>query len=119
MNPSAWGDPRIDRLSVENVRDYLHNRGWRLLSYPGPELLVFQGPTDDDGEPIIQVLPSSEKLRDYRMRLEDLLGALSVIEGRPAADVLTDMLTAAPTTGADGRPTRDGADVSAGESQRP
>jgi hypothetical protein len=92
MNRSAWVDPRIDRVRVADVRDYLLKHGWRLQPYPGPELLVFQGPNDDDGEPILQVLPSSERLKDYRMRLEDLIGALAVIEDRPAGDILTDML---------------------------
>lgn len=100
MNQSAWGDPRIDRVTVGNVRSYLLNRGWRLQPFPGPELLVFEGPKDDDGEPILQVLPSSERLRDYRMRVGDLIGALSVIESRPAVDILNDMLASTQTNGA-------------------
>jgi hypothetical protein len=100
MNHSAWVDPRIDRVTVDNVRTYLQNRGWRLQPFPGPELLVFEGQKDDDGEPIVQVLPSSEGLRDYRMRVGDLIGALSAIEGRPAVDILTDMLGSTQTNGA-------------------
>jgi hypothetical protein len=100
MNRSGWVDPRIDRVTVGNVRSYLLNRGWQLQPFPGPELLVFQGPMDDNGEPIIQVLPSSEELRDYRMRVEDLISALSVIEDRPAVDVLNDILASAHANGA-------------------
>ncbi len=100
MNHSAWVDPRIDRVTVDEVRTYLQNRGWRSQPFPGPELLVFEGPRDDDGAPIIQVLPSSERLKDYRMRVENLIGALSVIEERPAVDVLTDMLAGAESNGA-------------------
>ncbi len=74
MNSSAWIDPRIDRVRVESMQAYLLNRGWRQQDFPGPELLVFEGPNDDDGQPIIQVLPSSERLRDYRMRVEELIG---------------------------------------------
>jgi hypothetical protein len=100
MKHAPWVDPRIDRVTVDNVRTYLLNHGWRLQPFPGPELLVFEGPKDDDGEPILQVLPSSERLRDYRMRVEDLIGALSVIEGRPATDILTDILSSVPANGA-------------------
>jgi hypothetical protein len=99
MNRSGWGDPRIDHVTVGSVRSYLLNRGWRLQTFPGPELLVFEGPKDDDGEPIIQVLPSSEQLRDYRMRVEDLISAVSVIENRPAVQVLNDMLSITPANG--------------------
>jgi hypothetical protein len=100
MNQSAWVDPRIDRVTVADVRSYLLDRGWRSRPFPGPELLVFEGPKDDDGEPIVQVLPSSERLRDYRMRVGDLIGALSAIEGRPAVDILNDMLAGTRTNGA-------------------
>jgi hypothetical protein len=119
MNHSAWVDPRIDRVSVDNVRTYLLHHGWRLQPYPGPELLVFEGPADDDGEPIIQVLPSSERLRDYRMRVEDLIGAVSVIEDRPAADVLTDMLGSSLMNGPAEGPTHGSVDVQMGEQKQP
>ncbi len=99
MNLSGWIDPRISEVTVEGARAYLLTHGWRLQTYPGPELLVFEGPNDDNGELIIQVLPSSERMRDYRMRLADLIGALSIIEGRPAVDILTDMLARSRTNG--------------------
>jgi hypothetical protein len=113
MSSSSWVDPRVARVRVADVKTYLLNRGWRLQPFPRPELLVFEGPPDDDGEPIVQVLPSSEQYRDYRMRLEDLIGALGVIEDRPASDVLTDILSTTQTNG-DGSP-RASADVLRGE----
>lgn len=116
MNPSAWVDPRIERVSVENVRTYLLGRGWRLQPFPGPELLVFEGPQDDDGEPITQVLPSSERLRDYRMRVADLIATLSVIEDRPAVDILIDMLATPSANGAVENSAPGGINVSARES---
>src|SRR5438105_3704962 len=62
MNRSPWIDPRINEVTVAGARTYLQSRGWHLQSYPRPELLVFEGPKDDNGEPIIQVLPSSERM---------------------------------------------------------
>ena len=99
MNPSAWVDPRIDRVSVANVEAYLLSLGWKEQPHPGSDLLVFQGPDDNEGEPILQVLPSSERLRDYRMRLEELIAALSLIEDRAAVDILADMLNGTPPNG--------------------
>jgi hypothetical protein len=92
MNNHVWVDPRIRLVRPEGVRSYLLGRGWKLQPYPGPELLVFGGPTDDDGEPIVQVVPSSERMSDFSLRVEELVAALSVLEDRPAADVLTDIL---------------------------
>jgi hypothetical protein len=100
MNYSAWVDPRIDRVTVDQARTCMLDHGWRLQPFPGPELLVFEGPKDDDGEPIILVLPSAERYKDYRMRIEDMIGALSIIEDRPAVAILKDMLAIAPTNGA-------------------
>jgi hypothetical protein len=100
MSHSTWIDPRIDRVTVSDVRAYLLARGWRLQPFPGPELLVFEGPKDDEGEPIVQVLPSSESLKDYRMRVEDLIGALGVIENRPATSILSDVLAGTHANGA-------------------
>jgi hypothetical protein len=96
MNSQAWVDPRTQSVRVAGVKSYLLRRGWELQPSPGPELLVFGGPVDDDGEPIVQVLPSSEQMRDFRMRVEELIAALSVLEDRPAGEVLTDILREAP-----------------------
>lgn len=97
MSNSAWIDPRIDAVRVDGVRSYLLDHGWELQSYPGPELLVFGGFTDDDGQPVTQVVPSSEHLSDFRLRVEELITALSIMEDRPAAEVLRDILAAGET----------------------
>ncbi len=97
MKSVPWSDPRLASVRADAVRSYLLGHGWRLQPYPGPELFVFAGPSDDDGEQIVQVLPSSEHLRDFPLRVEELIASLSVIESRPAADIITDILRESPT----------------------
>jgi hypothetical protein len=92
----SWVDPRIVAVRVADVRAYLVQHGWRLEPYPRPELLVFKGPPADNGEPIIQVVPSSEQLDEYPQRLVELIGALAAIEDRPAGAVLADLLPSQP-----------------------
>jgi hypothetical protein len=92
MNNRVWVDPRLSLVHVVSVRSYLLGRGWRLQAYPRPELLVFEGPADDDGQPIVQVLPSSEQMRDFPLRIEELIAALSILEDRPASNILSDIL---------------------------
>ena len=111
MNSNAWVDARIGSLTAPAVRSYLLARGWRERTYPGPELLVFEGPPDDEGQPIVQVLPSSERMRDFRMRSEELIAALSVLEDRPACDVLEDVLAAPAGQHVPAPPAPDGAPV--------
>src|SRR5262245_10828596 len=93
MSNRVWVDPSLPLVRVAGVRSYLLSRGWRLQPYPGPELLVFEGPADDDGQPIVQVLPSSEQMRDFPLRVEELIAALSILEDRPAPDILSDILS--------------------------
>jgi hypothetical protein len=92
MNHTLMTTARYGLLNPEAVRTYLIEHGWRQETYPGPELLVFSGPEDDDGRPIVQVLPSSVHLRDYQMRLEELIKALSVLENRSPDDIIKDMM---------------------------
>ena len=104
MSLYSWIDPRARQVRVEQVRSYLLDHGWRLKPVPRPQLLVFEGPLDDDGNPNIQILPSSEKMLDYRMRVEELIGSLGVLEDRYAGDVMLDILkypaeTTTPTNG--------------------
>ena len=99
MNRS-WIDPRIDGVTVAGARAYLLDHGWRPRPFPRPEVLVFEGPMSDEGRPIVQILPSGEHFVDYRMRMEELIGALGAIENRPAAEILTEMLALPSTNGA-------------------
>lgn len=99
MNHNPWIDPRVSQVTAENVRAYLISRGWQLRTPARGNLLVFTGPLDDNGQPIELVLPAQERFRDFRMRVEDLVGALGVIEGRYAVLVLNDILAAHSTNG--------------------
>jgi hypothetical protein len=86
-----WQELNVDRPTPEQVRRYMLDRGWQIQPHR-PELIVFEGPLADNGERIIQVLPSSETLVDYSIRLHEMLKALSVIENRPVREILADML---------------------------
>lgn len=98
-NLERWIDPRIENVTVAEMRAYLLQRGWKQRPYPRPELLVFQGPADDSGEPILQVLPSTENLADYRPRLVELISSLAAVENRSATQVLDDVLQGAAENG--------------------
>ena len=92
MNDWGWVDPRVEQVRVSDVESYMLRHGWKRRPYPRPELLVFGGVPDDDGKEIIQVIPSSERMRDYRLRVVQLINALSVFEDRPPVAILNDLL---------------------------
>jgi len=92
MGMERWIDPRIAQVQPGDIMRYLIQRGWKRQPFPRPEVLVFEGPRDDSGEPIIQMLPASEKSADYRECLIRLITALAVVEDRAAPAVLDDVL---------------------------
>jgi hypothetical protein len=106
MSDWGWVDPRVEQVRVADVQSYMLHHGWKRRPYARPELLVFGGVLDDDGKEIIQVVPSSETLRDYRLRIVQLINALSVFEERPPVAILNDILAEnaapAPVNGQDG-----------------
>jgi hypothetical protein len=89
---TRWVDARIQQVRADAVRSYLLKHSWKSRPYSRPELWVFEGPADDRGQPIVQVLPSSEHLADYQPRLGELLASLAVIEDRRAGEILDDIL---------------------------
>lgn len=99
MTSRAWIDPRVSQVTVAQVRAYLTAHGWRLRAPTRPQLLVFEGPLSDEGDPLVLILPSSEMMDDYRMRVEDLVGALGIIENRTAVEILNEILQPKPLNG--------------------
>src|SRR5438270_12028933 len=83
---------QVAKVRADAVRSYLLKRGWKSPPYPRPELWVFAGPADDQGQPIVQVLLSAEHFADYEPRLGELIASLAVIEDRGSGEVLDDIL---------------------------
>ena len=84
--------PVLAGIELRHVTAYLGSAGWlRRADFPRPELIVFDGPPDDDGDPIQAVLPAADRTLDFRLRLSDLLRTLAVLEGRPGRDIALEM----------------------------
>lgn len=58
---------------LEKVISYVQRTGWKRVSHPNQKLMVFQGPTDDLGQPIQLVLPQSTHLWDSAILLASTL----------------------------------------------
>src|SRR5207302_920942 len=92
MNMERRVDPRVQSVSVAGLRAYLEARGWSMKPFPRPHVLLFEGPSDDDGQPLQEWVPVSEQLHDYRDAVVKIITNLSVIEDRHPVDVLEDIL---------------------------
>jgi hypothetical protein len=87
----------LDALRTPWITGYLVQHGWKQVPFPREGLLVFEGPADDSGEPIVQVIPRSEHASDFGLRAQNLVDALSIIEDRPAEEIVGDIRAQAPS----------------------
>jgi hypothetical protein len=94
MNPWRWVDPRVNAVQVADLRAYFRGRGWELRPNPNANLLRFERPADRGEPAVLQVVPASEQLADYRQRVTELITTLSELEDRHPVAVLEEILAA-------------------------
>jgi hypothetical protein len=82
------------RIPLQSVTAWLTRNGWSVVSDNRGGLLC-KGPPDDKGNPITCTLPEYESYRDYELRLEDLIATVTVIQERPAIEIVNEMLVSA------------------------
>jgi hypothetical protein len=46
-------------VRVADLRAYLLSKGWRVKPFKRTEVVYFEGPPDDDGRPLVLLLPAS------------------------------------------------------------
>src|SRR5262249_44811111 len=87
-----WIDPRVSQVRLKDLQSYLRAHGWTLKPFPRPQVLLFEEPDAGGGEPIVQLVPSSEQHPDFRRGVIDTISSLSECEDRHPAEVLNDIL---------------------------
>jgi hypothetical protein len=92
MNADLWVDPRVRQVAASGMESYLTAHGWKRVQHPRKQLMVFEGPLDDDGEPLILAIPSSERFKDFTGRIVRVIESLSIVEGRHPVEILNDIL---------------------------
>ena len=80
-------------VRVADLRAYLLAKGWKTKPFKRPQVIYFEGPVDDDGRPLVLLLPASEHLRDYPLRIEEIVNTLSILENRPTAEIVRNIIT--------------------------
>ncbi len=80
-------------IHVADLRAYLLSKGWKIRPFKRPQAIYFEGPPADDGSPLVLLIPASEQLRDYPLRIEETLNALTILEKRSLAEVIRNIVT--------------------------
>jgi hypothetical protein len=87
-----WVDPRVDFVHLADLQSYLLAHGWKLKPYPQAQAQLFEKPIEGSEEPIVQLLPTSEQIRDFRRSVIDAITSLSAVEERHPIEILNEIL---------------------------
>jgi hypothetical protein len=79
-------------LRVAPVKSYLLSKGWVQRPWDNPYGLWFERQAPDRRNPAVITLPAVETVVDYPLRLEEVMRTLQMVEGRPAREILKDIL---------------------------
>lgn len=73
------------------IKRFLRAKGWQKIEHPNHQLLLFQGPKDDRGNPIKIALPVHMDLADSQDMLSKAVNLLSAIQNVPIAGIVTEI----------------------------
>jgi hypothetical protein len=93
MMPLNGSISQAHGVRVADLRTYLLSKGWKIRPFKRSEAIYFEGSPADDGSPLVLLIPASEQLRDYPLRIEETLHALSILEKRPLLEVIRNIVT--------------------------
>ena len=79
MNTITPNNGLLDKLSVPALISYLERTGWVRVDHPNKRIILFEGPPDDEGQPLQLVLPSDQSFDDAKVRLAESVGLLSTL----------------------------------------
>lgn len=80
---------RLRGLAPSTVRRYLSAQGWQRLQDISPNASVWSSPQDTGDYQVI--VPERADLRDYTLRLSQVISTLADAEDRSQRDIVTDM----------------------------
>ncbi|BDA66622.1 hypothetical protein CAL7716_007880 [Calothrix sp. PCC 7716] len=92
---------QANSLQIADIVSYLNNNGWQAVSHPNPHLLVFQGETDDIGNPIQLVLPSQNTFEDSPRLIAKVINLLAVVQAKSPPEIIK-LITQTRTTSVTG-----------------
>ena len=73
-------DSSLQDIHINDITRYLEKTGWKRREYPDKRLIMFDGPNDDKGKPIILALPENKEFLDSRELIANAINLLVAIE---------------------------------------
>jgi hypothetical protein len=94
-------DPKVlagSHLSVNAMANYLVKSGWQQVPNHNDRLMLFQGVTDDYGNPVLLSLPRNDGFGDVLRRLAEAVNLVAAIEERHPEAILAEAQASTLTT---------------------
>ncbi len=88
MTPLISDASEVKALPLEKVISYVQKTGWKRVAHPNQKLILFQGPTDDFGQPVQLVLPQSTQFWDSSILLAKAINLLAEMEEKTPEEIL-------------------------------
>jgi hypothetical protein len=83
----------VEQVSIQNLKNYLEDRGWKEEPFGRAEVLKFRSPQPIQEDEYLEVLiPSKRELIDYNRVVEIAVECISDFEERDFEDVLSQIL---------------------------
>ena len=80
-------------VTLSQIATYLERRGWREAPSSNPNAVIYHGPLDIYGKPLIAILPAREDLTDAGRRVDDVVSMLSTLEKKQPTQLLREIKT--------------------------
>jgi hypothetical protein len=75
---------QLRSITLDDVVSYLLASNWKNVDHLNDRLLVFEGPNDDNGEPIKLILPRTMAYQDSYIRLAEAINLVAAIQEKSA-----------------------------------
>src|SRR5437879_13878233 len=89
MNDMGLPEHLAARINPKDARDYAAASGWRRMPNVNGKVAIYTRPGFDLDQLLIPLDPT---LSDYARRMAEVILNLSETDGRPAAEILDDLL---------------------------
>lgn len=81
----------LKNLSIQKLVDYLESIGWKKMNHPNARIILFHGPTDDEGMPLELILPYSMVYEDALVRLAEVINTLAILQGKSPSSIINEV----------------------------
>lgn len=89
MTPVTSDASQVEAAWLKKIISHIRRIGWQQVDHSNQNIMVFQGPNDDLGQPIQLVLPQSTHFWDSSILLAKAITLLAEVEEKTPEEITT------------------------------